>query len=569
MTRSHSRGLTRVASGHPAAPPPIGRARVWSMPTPLRSTRIRRMPVQSGFISRRALTAPAGFAHVWHALMASLAQVLALVRLPLALSLMLALAPAGKAGATDLLQAWQAAQAHDPALAAARAAQAAGQARADQATSLWRPTLEAQASVGRAAQDSQTRGARFSAPGFGSVEKADFDTSIDSGTRTEWGLQLRQPLIDLGRDAEAGRLRHSAAQAEAAWDAARQQAALRVAQGYFDVLLAQHGRQVLEIQRQAITRLLGEARTRFRVGDGSSLDIHEAEARLGLIEAQVRQADTRLDLARTVFQDLTGLPADALAPLRRNTPTLTARPDQSLSTWLRQVDEASPEIRQSMEAAAMAASQAEGLRAIAQPTLNLVGTAGRSHLSGSGDFGSAAQTGSQWMVGLELRIPLYTGGMRDARLREALAQRDGARYQAASARQHAGQLARAAWLNLDSGGARVQALHQALQASAARRDATHLGVEVGERTTLDRLDAERDFAQASLDLQQALTELALDRLRLQALAGSLDQPSMEAVNQALAASRATSQDAVPPEAPGGTGKRPLTRNTHRPTGDTP
>ncbi|KAB0592762.1 TolC family protein, partial [Castellaniella defragrans] len=94
-------------------------------------------------------------------------------------------------------------------------------------------------------------------------------------------------------------------------------------------------------------------------------------------------------------------------------------------------------------------------------------------------------------------------------------------------------LTRAAWLRLDAGAARIQALRQALEASAARRDATRLGVEEGERTTLDRLDAEREYAQAGLALDRALAALALDRLRLRALAGALDEAALESINQAL------------------------------------
>ncbi|WP_276808418.1 TolC family protein [Castellaniella defragrans] len=454
----------------------------------------------------------------------------ALSALGLALSLALA-APA--AGAADLLQAWEAAQARDPALAAARADRAAGQARADQADGLWRPTLEARASAGRATQETWIRGARFAAPGLGSMQEADFDTSITGGTRTEYGIRLRQPLIDPGRDAEAGRLRHAAARAEAAWTAARQQAALQVAERYFDVLLGERARAALEVQRQAVARLLGQARARYRIGDGSILDTHEAQARLGQVEALVRDADTQLEIARAAFQDVTGLPAQALAPLRRDAPVLTAAPDEPLTDWLARVERAGPAVLESLEAAAMAQRQADRARAAMRPSLDLVGEAGRSHLTGSGAFGEASQTANQWTVGLELRIPLYSGGVSDARYREALAERDGARHRAAADRQRAALLARAAWLRLDAGAARIQALRQALEASAARRDATRLGVEEGERTTLDRLDAEREYAQAGLALDRALAALALDRLQLRALAGALDEAALESINQAL------------------------------------
>ncbi|MHA3902941.1 TolC family protein [Castellaniella sp. WN] len=442
----------------------------------------------------------------------------------------LALVGARGAEATDLLQAWQAAQTHDPELAAARQGLLVGKARADQADGLWRPTLEAQASVGRATQESQTRGAHFSAPGLGAMDGANFDTSIRNGSRTEYGIQLRQPLIDLGRDAQARQLRHASARSEAAWTIAEQQAALRIAQRYFDVLLAMRRHAALLSQKRAVGRLLDQARARYRSGDASILDTHEAEARLGQIDAQVELAATRLELARTAFTQMTGLPADGLAPLREDAPALVARPERPLSDWLDQVDRTSPELRQALETAAMAAERAEGLRAAAQPTLSLVGAAGRTHLSGSGQYGDAGYTAQQWSVGLELRIPLYTGGVRSAQYREALAERDGARFQASSMHQRLNLMVQAAWLSLDTGPARIHALRQARQASATRRDATRLGVEAGDRTLLDQLDAEQAHTQSELDLHQALADLAIDRLKLQALAGGLGQEALASAN---------------------------------------
>ncbi len=454
-------------------------------------------------------------------------------RIALALAAALALACAPGARATDLLQAWQAAQTHDPELAEARQGLLAGQARADQADSLWRPTLEAQVSVGRATQESQTRGAHFSAAGLGAMDGADFDTSIRNGARSEYGVQLRQPLIDLGRDAQARQLRHASMQAEAAWTIAEQQAALRIARRYFDVLTGMRRLDALQSQKRAVERLLEQARARYRAGDASILDTHEAEARLGQIDTQVDLAATQLELARSAFTQASGLPAKGLAPLREDAPALTARPDQPLSAWLDRIGKASPELRQALETAAMAAEHAEGLRAIAQPTLSLVGAAGRTHLSGAGQYGDAGYAATQWSVGLELRIPLYTGGMRDARYREALAERDGARFRISSMQQRLNLRTQAAWLSLETGPARIHALRQALRAGAARRDATRLGVEAGDRTLLDQLDAEQALAQAELDLHQALADLVIDRLELQSLAGSLGRHELAAANCVL------------------------------------
>jgi outer membrane protein len=79
----------------------------------------------------------------------------------------------------------------------------------------------------------------------------------------------------------------------------------------------------------------------------------------------------------------------------------------------------------------------------------------------------------------------------------------------------------------------VQALDDALAASLARRDATQLGREVGQRTTLDLLNAENDTAAARLALAQARVGLLMDRLRLAALAGQLDEAGLRGVDGEL------------------------------------
>jgi outer membrane protein len=97
------------------------------------------------------------------------------------------------------------------------------------------------------------------------------------------------------------------------------------------------------------------------------------------------------------------------------------------------------------------------------------------------------------------------------------------------------QQTRAAWLGLTVGGSRAAALNEALIASRARLEATRTGRQVGERTTLELLNAENDTAMAELALQQARVTLLLDRLRLAALAGQLDEAQLRAVNAGLMA----------------------------------
>jgi outer membrane protein len=433
--------------------------------------------------------------------------------------------------ALDLLQTWQAAASHDPEFAAARAARQAGEAQGRQAQALWRPTVALQAGIGRADSDTAMTGARFSAPGFGQSTGVDFATSVNGGTSTRYGVELRQPLYNAERRAQAGQLRAADDAAEAGWRGAEQDLILRAAQRYFDAGLAQRQLQLLQQQESAVEHARVEAQDRFRIGDRPVTDVHEATARAAALKAQRIAAATELDARRLVLADLIGTAPDAELALPAATPALP--PVGALDAWLERAARDNPQIQVAQAQLRSAEQEAAKTAAPISPTLDLVAQAGRERLHGSGDFGTASTTSTQRAIGLQFTAPLYTGGWRSARHDEATALADKARAELDRTRLQVAQHTRAAWLELSAAQERIAALEAGLQASQARLDATHTGLEAGDRTTLDLLNAQNDAAAAELALLQGRVALVMQRLRLAALAGALDESQLAAANTAL------------------------------------
>ena len=160
------------------------------------------------------------------------------------------------------------------------------------------------------------------------------------------------------------------------------------------------------------------------------------------------------------------------------------------------------------------------------PTVDLVARLSQERLSGDGRYGSASTSATNHAIGVQLSVPLYTGGMRSAQQTEAQALIGKASAERDKARQQIGQQAQAAWLDLAVGGNQIAALAAALEASRARLDATRTGLRAGDRTTLDLLNAENDAGNAELALREARARLLLRRLRLAALAGELDEMAL-------------------------------------------
>jgi outer membrane protein len=438
------------------------------------------------------------------------------------------------ASAAGLVEVWQAAAQNDAEHAVARAAQATAQPRRDQAAALWRPSVGLAATVGVASHESESRGAQFSAPGLGSSSGVGFSTSVNNGSAGRWSVTASQPLYNPERRAQQRQLGLAAEIADLEWLAAGQTLMLRTAERYFDLALAEEALRVLTLQQGAVQRATAEVQDRFKLGDVPVTDTHEAVARLAGIRAQVLAAHSDLQIKRNLLADSTGLP-EATLVARLPAGGLAGPAPRALQAWLDDARAGNPGNRIALLGAELARQEAAKYSRRGAPTLDLVAQAGRDRLSGSGDYGSASNTASQRMIGLQLTLPLYAGDYREAKQDEALRLADKAAAEAERSRQQVAQQVRAAWLASSVGAERVQALAEALQASEARLDATRLGQTVGDRTTLDRLNAENDAAAARLALAQGRVGLLLSRLRLAALAGQIDEAALLTVDRELVA----------------------------------
>lgn len=437
---------------------------------------------------------------------------------------------ANAAHATDLLEVWRAASQHDPVAAIAQAERLSGDARRAQASALWRPTVGITGAAGVMSADTRMTGAQFSAPGFGESTGVGFGTSVRGGTSTRLAVQARQPLWNPERTAQEKQLNLAADTATLSWQAAQQDLMLASTQRYFDMTLADARLKLLQKQKSAVDSALVEAKDRFALGDKPITDTYEAAARAQGLQAQVLAAQTELTLARHALADATGLPDGSLTSRAPAALTQSSLTTEGLEVWQSRVAERNLGIRMQQAQVQAAAHELAKHAPSASTTLDLVAQAGRERLSGNGSYGSASNTASQGMVGVQLNLPLYTGGWRSAKQDEALHQQEKAQAELDRARQLAGQQTRAVWMGLQTGQARLQALQEASKASQARLDATRLGRQVGDRTTLELLQAENDDAAAQLNLVQARLDLLMAKLRLQALAGQLDEAQLASVN---------------------------------------
>ena len=434
------------------------------------------------------------------------------------------------AHALTLLEAWQAAEPHDSQLAAARAAAGVAEPQRQQAAALWLPQVAFTASAGLGASDTTMRGAQFSTPDLGTSNGVDFATSIHGGVATRVALQASQPLYNPQRRAQQKQLNLQADRAELALQTARQSAMLRTASAYLSLAMAQEKLRVLQGQIKSVRSAAQEAQDRFTLGAAPITAVHEARAELALLQAQVSAAQADIETRTQALADTTGLPAPGLVVQL----PLAAEPEpRTLAVWQQLALDTSTALREQRLATDLARAALDQSAAGKRATVDLIAQAAQDRLDGHGDFGSARNTGVNAMVGVQLTIPLSTGGMQSGREQEAAARLAAAQAQEDATREQLARDVQSAWLAMHTGASQITALQAALAASELRQDATHTGYQAGERTLLDVLRARNDTAATRLQLSQAQVSTLLARLQLAQSAGQLDETALREASAAF------------------------------------
>lgn len=355
------------------------------------------------------------------------------------------------------------------------------------------------------------------------------DAEASYSTNQNWGLELRQSLYRQDRLLQLGQADHVIAQAEADFAAATQGLVLRVSEAYFNTLAAHDNLRFAIAEKNAITRQLDQAQQRFEVGLTAITDVHEAQAAYDLAVSREIEAQAQLDNAYEALRELTGSRPQALAVLSSELPLVGPEPEAA-DPWVDTALQQNLGLVSAMAGLAVRQEEVKIQRAGHLPTLDLTA----SYTNQDQNFGGIAQIEREdSSVGLELNIPIYSGGLTSSRTREARERFQEAQSLVEAARRNAERQVREAWRGVNADISQVRALDQALQSSRTALRAQEAGLEVGTRTTVDVLNAQRELFRAERDRAQARYTYLLNGLRLKQAAGILEPEDLAPINDHL------------------------------------
>ena len=422
-----------------------------------------------------------------------------------------------------LTQAFQQALRSDPSTLAAEQALLAGREKAVQGEALLKPQVSLGASV-----------TGISSHAYSNLPDpvSSLVSPDSSGHVGEAAIKVLQPLINATSSASKQQLFSQTAAAEIRWTAAVQDLTRKVAESYLAVLSAQDSLRVTLAEEATLAEQRERAQARFEVGSGRITDVQEAQARHDGTVAKLIGAQSALALRQAQFQSLTGASAQGLADQPSLSRLPAPKPDL-LQDWQRRGLESNAYLKSKRIELDVAKLEVGKYRRASRPTLDLVGAYTMKGKGGDLSPLVASDRERTATVGLQLSIPLYTGGALDSREREASAKIGQAEQELAAAQSDVQLQIHDAYLALHTGLARVQALQRAQESSQSALDATVLGRDVGSRSQPDVLDAQQRFFAAQLDTSQARMDVLLAQVRLAWAAGQLSENDLQAIDTAL------------------------------------
>ena len=437
---------------------------------------------------------------------------------------------------TDLVSVYQEAVDNNADLAAARAQYGAQKEVVPQARAGLLPNLSAGADL----NNTRTQIDRPST------------TSTRSGT--VYQATLAQPLFRADRWFQLQAAKDVNEQAALQLSATEQNLILQSAESYFAVLRAQDNLASTKAEESAFKRQLDQSNERFDVGLSDKTDVLQSQASYDTARANRILAQRQVDDAFEALITLTNREYNSIQGIVHTLPVLAPSPNDAKS-WVDTAAKQNLNLLASNYAVSAAEETLKQRKAGHAPTLDAVAQYKKGDNDAFGfnnpDPGLQGQRYGgdveQRTVGLQLNIPLFSGGLTSSQVRESYSRLTQTEQQREALRRQVVENTRNLHRAVNTDVEQVQARRQSIISNQSAVEATEIGYQVGTRNIVDVLDAQRQLYTSVRNYNNSRYDYILDNLRLKQAAGTLSPGDLQDLSRYLKADYNPDRDFLPPD----------------------
>jgi outer membrane protein len=396
-----------------------------------------------------------------------------------------------------LVQAYQ----NNPSLNSQRASVRATDEGVPQALSGYRPKVTVNATLGSQYWDTTSKLSGLSIHQSG------------NNTPNSYGLTATQTLYNGFQT--ANKTRQAESQVQVARESLRfneQNVLLSAVTAYMNLL---RDSAILDLQRRNVEVLqeqLRQTRDRFNVGEVTRTDVAQSESRLAAGRSQVLSAEANYKASVATYRQVIGVEPGKLSP---GSPVDRFSP-RDLPQSVGVATATHPAVtsaQYAVDAAVLAVKVAEGQL---YPTLSVQGTV----LQNNESTLNALKSFNALVLG-QLSVPIYQGGAEYSLIRQAKETLGQRRLDLDTARDQVRQTVVQSWGQLEAAKANIEATQANVQASEIALNGVREEARVGQRTTLDVLNAQQELVNARVSLVTAQRDRVVASYTLLSAVGRL------------------------------------------------
>ena len=373
-----------------------------------------------------------------------------------------------------------------------------------QAKSGYRPSIQAEASIGRSHND-QTYATSSASTEYDQTPKdvsVSFVQPVFSGLTTYNTVQATKNQVRSGRF----NLKNT-----------EQVTLLDATAVYMDVI---RDMAVLDLQinnEKVLKKHLESYRKRFKAGELTRTDVAQSEARVSGAKANRIAAEGQLEVSKANFFSVVGIEPKELQDVDDLSVKLPETVDQAIDLALKH----NPKIRAAHYAEQSALNIVSAKKGALSPSVDIRGAAGKQKEV------TQLDEADYWQITANLRVPIYQAGSEYAAVREAKQLANQYRILLAKTRQDVRSETTAAWERYQATKAQIQSIKDQIKASKIALEGVIREANVGSRTVLDVLDAEQEHLDNQVSLTKAHREEIVSAFALLSAIGQMNPTGLE------------------------------------------
>jgi outer membrane protein len=333
-----------------------------------------------------------------------------------------------------------------------------------------------------------------------------------------YAVQLQQPLFEGFQNLNA--VRQAKAEVQGQREALRsveQTVLLDAATAYVNVVRDQAVVRLRENDVRVLSEQLKATRDRFEVGEVTRTDVAQAEARRSEAIATLSVAQANLKTSRAAYEQVVGHPPGNL----QTPPSIRHLLPHSLGEAMTVGDGENPIILTAVYNEEASLYAVEQIMGELLPELSL-----EAQYEKRFDQSSLIQDIETTTVTGRLNVPFYQGGGVSARVRQAKETNNQLKREVEDARLRVHADVIANWGILQSSGPAIKSAESAVSANKIALTGVREEEKVGQRTTLDVLDAQRELLNSQIGLVSALRDRVVAEYSLYAAIGRMDAQTL-------------------------------------------